>query len=256
MRSSLYSGTVRHTRLRPKAHSFEYRAFYLLADIDLLDELDDRLRWFSHNRFNLFSLNDSDHGSDDGTTLRAWVEATVGGSGIDLGNGSVFLLAYPRVLGYVFNPISVWYCHDEDGVMKAVIYEVRNTFGDKHSYVVPVDDETSYRHDFEKRLHVSPFMDMEQTYHFSMSPPGERLTLGITQTDSEGVIFRAGVSGDHLPLTDSNLVKLFLRVPLVTLKTIAAIHFEALRIWFKGIGFRRRPAPPSSAVSHVRETVS
>lgn len=250
MRSRLYRGTVTHHRLRPTSHRFRYRVFYLYVDLDELDDLDRRLRLFSRNRFNLFSIFDRDHGPDDGTPVRTWIDERLAEAGIDLTGGSVTLLAYPRVLGYVFNPLAVWYCFGSDGELAAVVYEVRNTFGDKHSYLVRIS-ELGLRHDIDKQLHVSPFMDMDQTYRFAIQVPGDRLTLGITQTDTEGVIFRAGLSGSRMELTDAALLRLFLTHPLVTAKSMAAIHWQGVRLWLKAVGFRRRPEPPAQAVSMV-----
>lgn len=251
MNSAVYVGSVKHTRLRPVHHAFQYRVFYLAVDVDELDQLDSTLRWFSHNRFNLFSLHDADHGADDGTSLRHWVDGVLEDAGIDSEGGPVRLLAYPRVLGYVFNPLSVWYCSRPSGELAAVIYEVRNTFGDKHSYVVPIDGSASLRHQFSKLMHVSPFMDMDQSYEFAIADLTEHLSLGITQGDDDGVIFRAGLTGRRRALSDRTLISLFFSHPLVTLKSIGAIHWQALFLWGKRVGFRRRPAPPATPVSVV-----
>jgi DUF1365 family protein len=136
--SALYEGKVRHTRVTPFHHTFTYRVFYGLFDIDRLDELDRDLRWFSVGRFNLFSFDQGVHGPADGGPLRPWVEAVLADADIDLDGGKIFLLAFPRILGYVFNPLSIWYCQDNSGRLVAVIHEVRNTFGDRHCYVAPV----------------------------------------------------------------------------------------------------------------------
>lgn len=247
---TLYRGRVTHTRLRPKQHSFRYRVFYGLFDIDRLDELDRDTRLFSHNRWNLFSLQDRDHGAGDGSSLRSWANAALRRAGVDPSGTTIRLLAFPRVLGYVFNPLSVWYCFDADDRLIALIHEVRNTFGDKHSYVVPVDPD-DLAHSFDKELHVSPFMDMNSRYHFTVRPPRRRLTLGIEQTDDGGPLFRAGLSGTAEPFEDRTLLRLFVTHPLVTLKAIVAIHFEAVRLWIKGIKFHRRPEPPISSLSVV-----
>jgi DUF1365 family protein len=235
----------------PVEHSFTYRVFYLFADLDELDALDQRVRWFSRNRFNLFSLYDSDHGPDDGTSLRAWINPLLERAGVELDAGAVMLLAYPRVLGYVFNPLAVWYCFGPDRELRALVYEVRNTFGDKHSYVVPIDGSPS-RHAVEKRMHVSPFMDIDQTYRFAVTRPGERFSLGIEVQQDDQIIFRASMRGERLALCNRNLIRLFLTHPLVTLKSIAAIHWEALFIWAKKVGFRPRPEPATPNVTIVQ----
>lgn len=249
-RSSLYRGRVAHTRLRPRRHTFQYRVFYGLFDVDELRTLDRRFRLFSFERFNLFSLYRSDHGPDDGTSLRDWAERQLRDAGIELKGGRIQLLAFPRVLGYVFNPISVWYCHDSTGELVAVMHEVRNTFGDKHTYVVPVP-EGGLRHEFAKELHVSPFMDMDSIYEFALTLPGDRLSVGITQRDDDGPLLRASITATRMEMTDRNLATLFVTHPLVTLKAIVAIHWEALKLWRKGLRYRPRPSPAAPNVSVV-----
>ena len=249
-RSCLYRGTVQHTRLRPTRHRFRYRVYYGLWDVDELERLDRELWFFSFNRFNLFGIDVRDHGAGDGSSLREWVEGTLRTAGVDLSGGRIQLLAYPRVLGYVFNPISVWFCYDSGNRLVAVIHEVRNTFGDKHSYVVPVRDG-DLGHEVEKLLHVSPFNDLDSTYAFSMSLPGRHLTLGIDQRDAGGTFFRAGLALTRLPLSDRSLFLLFWSHPLLTLKVIGGIHWQALRLWFKGARYHPRPQPPPRELSFV-----
>lgn len=245
--SSLYRGTVRHTRLVP-FHEFEYRVYYGLFDIDELDDLDRRLRLFSVDRFNLIGFNRADHGPADGSPLRPWAEALLAEAGVDIDGGKILLLALPRILGHVFDPISVWYCHDQDGRLHAVLHEVRNTFGDRHTYVVP-HAEPPLTHDVDKAMHVSPFNGMDQTYHFSMSLPEDRLKLGITQREGGSVVFRATMRLSRLAFTDGNLLRLFVTHPLVTLKVVGGIHWQALRLWLKGATYRPRPEPPARSYS-------
>ena len=253
--SALYRGRVGHSRLRPKRHQFEYRVFYGLFDIDELPTLDRRLRLFSFEKRNLFSLYRSDHGPDDGTSLRDWAEEQLGQAGIELDGGRIQLLAFPRVLGYVFNPISIWYCHDSSGELVAVMHEVRNTFGDKHTYVVPIPDG-ELRHEFAKELHVSPFMDMDSVYEFALTLPAERLSVGITQRDHDGPVLRASLAATRADMTDRNLLRLFITHPLVTIKAISAIHWEALRLWRKGLRYRPRPQAAPRNVSIVGSPIS
>lgn len=253
MRSVLYRGRTSHARLRPARHEFAYRVFYGLFDLDELPELSRRLRWFSFNRWNVFSLYSSDHGPDDGTLLREWAETRLDEAGVDIEGGRIQLLAFPRVLGYVFNPISVWYCYGPDNRLRAVMHEVRNTFGDKHTYVVPVDG-TNLHHEFAKELHVSPFMDMDSSYRFAVTIPGEHISVGIKQSDANGPLFRASLRASRLAFTDRNLAKLFLSHPLVTIKATTAIHWEALRLWRKRVPFYRRPEPRPRSVSVIGNT--
>lgn len=254
MHSAFYEGSVGHARLSPTEHRFRYRVFYMLFDLDELAELDRRLRWFSHNRFNAMALHDRDHGSDDGRPLKEWIAETLQKSGFDFELGRVEMLAFPRILGYVFNPISVWYCHDTDGVVRAVLHEVRNTFGDKHCYVSPIDPDDATQ-TFGKRLHVSPFMDMDKRYEFSLTLPDEAVAVRIRESDGAGAeMFRAAFTGRRRELDDRTLLSMFVRYPLVTLKAIGAIHFEAIRLWIKRVPFFRRPEPPVEAVT-VESTV-
>lgn len=243
-RSALYRGTTRHTRFRPVNHDFEYRIFFGLFDIDELDELDRGLRLFSHSRFNLFSFDPQDHGPADGGPLRPWIDGILADAGIPIVGNRIELLALPRILGHVFNPISIWYVTAANGRLRAVIHEVRNTFGDRHLYVVPIQSKDDLHHRFAKRLHVSPFNPMDQEYAFSMNVPGERIAVGIAQSDDDGVLFRAGLALSRLPMSDSNLARLFASHPLVTLKVVGAIHWQALRLWLKGARYHRRPTPP------------
>ncbi len=251
--SALYRGKVNHTRLAPFRHSFEYRVCYGLFDIDELDRLGRELRLFSLDRFNLFSFQPDKHGPVDGASLRPWVDGLLADNGIDLEGGPVRLLAIPRVLGYVFDPISVWYCYGPDHELRAVIHEVRNTFGDKHMYVVPIDAAADLRHSFDKHLHVSPFNPMNQRYEFTVNDPAAHIAIGISQSDADGVMFRAGLRLTRLPLTDGNLLRLFFTHPLVTLKAVSAIHWQALLLWVKGGRFHRRPEPRNPNVTTVRK---
>lgn len=234
LRSALYRGRVGHARLRPKAHQFEYRVFYGLFDIDELPQLDRRLRLFSFERFILFSLRSSDHGPDDGTSLRRWAERLLSDAGIDLGGGRIELLAFPRVLGYVFNPISVWYCYGPDSGLQAVMHEVR------------VSVTSSPRRCMSRRLWTW------------ISPTDSRLLCPVTtfQSGSPSRTLMVPSSGYRfgppgLEFTDRNLISLFVTHPLVTLKAIVAIHWEALRLWRKGLSYVPRPDPSPRNISVV-----
>ncbi len=247
----LYHGVVAHRRLKPVGHKFAYRVFSMLIDIDRLDEIDARSRWFSRGRFNLFSFDDADHAFSEGESVSASVRALLKAHGYR-GDGRIELLCYPRILGYVFNPLSVFYCHDARGRLEAALYEVRNTFGGRHSYLIPVaDDAAVIRQSADKVFHVSPFMDMECQYGFRLSRPGETLSVFIHQTDREGPLFNASFAGRAEAMTDSALLRSFFRYPLMTLKVVAAIHFEAARLFFKGLKPKGVVPDPAQAVSHV-----
>uniref|UniRef100_B0T1C9 DUF1365 domain-containing protein n=1 Tax=Caulobacter sp. (strain K31) TaxID=366602 RepID=B0T1C9_CAUSK len=245
--SALYRGEVMHHRLRPKAHRFSYRVFWLLLDLDEVEGLDRRLRLFSRNRFNLLSFHDRDHGDGSTTALRSQIEAWLGRAGVDIGDGPVRLLTMPRVLGYVFNPISVFYCHHADGQLAALVYEVTNTFGARHAYVIPApkaDQKTGrIRQSATKALYVSPFMGMAMDYEFRGHVPGERLDLTITGRDVEGLLITAAMSAERRPMEDRHLLSVAVALPLLTLKVVAAIHWEALKLWLKGVRLTRQPTP-------------
>lgn len=250
--SALYRGGVTHTRKRPKVHRLDYRVFWLLLDLDEIDNLDRRLRRFSRNRFNLLSFYDRDHG-DGATPLRTRITGLLAQAEVDIADGPVRLLTMPRVLGFVFNPISTYYCFGPDQRLAAMVYEVTSTFGVRHSYVLPVAPEDGVRglirQGAPKALYVSPFMDMEMDYEFRGHAPGERIDLTVVGSDAEGVLITAGLSGDREPLTDRAIVRAALSIPLMTVKVVAAIHWEALKLFLKGVRLTRQPAPPPSDAS-------
>ena len=230
--SCLYVGSVLHRRLKPKPHRFRYRLFWLLVDLDELAALNRRLRLFSHNKPNLFALYDRDHGRGENAPLRPQIEALLTAKGIDIQGGSIKLLCIPRTFGYAFNPLSVYYCAKPDSALAAIVYEVHNTFGERHAYVVPVAGDG--RQACAKALFVSPFLPMELRYGFLSPPPRETLSLTIRVSGPDGAALFAGMKGERRPLTDMALLKAGLAVPAAGVKTIAAIHWEALRLWLKG----------------------
>jgi len=252
--SALYRGVVLHKRVRPRRHRLTYRVFSLLLDLDEMPALDRRLRWFGHNRGAPVSFHDRDHGPGDGTPLRPWVHAELARAGLDLGGGPVRVLCYPRLWGYVFNPLTVYFCHHRDGPLGAVLYEVNNTFGDRHCYLIPVSEPIVdvVRQSCDKRLFVSPFMEMETTYHFRIRPPGETIGVAIQQTDIQGTLLVASFSGDRQPLTDRTLAAAVGRHPLMTVKVIVGIHWEALKLAVKGMRLLPRGPAPADLVTVVR----
>ena len=248
---ALYVGHVVHHRLAPLRHRFAYRVIHLLLDIDRLADLDRRLRLLSLERPNLYSVRCADHGPRDGTPLRPWVERQLADHGMAIGRGRVFLLCMPRVLGYVFNPLSIYYCYDDGSRLMALIYEVRNTFGEQHAYVVGAAPgqrpSGTVRHRFAKAFYVSPFIEPRAHYALRITPPGPRLSVAIWEQGEAGTRLFASLTGDRRPLTDRQLTWAAFSHPLVTLKVIAGIHWEALRLWRKGAprvprSTARRPA--------------
>ena len=249
-RSALYRGMVVHRRLRPVEHQLRYALPMLLLDLDELPSLARDLRLFSHNRFNLFSFDDGDHLSGAGGGLRRQIEDHLARAGISA-SGAIRVLCMPRVLGFAFNPLSVFFCHAADGSIAAMLYEVNNTFGQRHSYLLPAAPQAdgSHRHHCAKHFHVSPFLAMDMHYHFHLTPPGEGAFLGVEARQGDLPVLSAWFSGTRRVLTDRNLCRLFLRFPLLALQVLASIHWEALKLWGKGLRPLRRPEPPAEPVS-------
>jgi DUF1365 family protein len=243
-RSAIYTGDVVHARTRPRRHRLHYRVFALLIDLDELEALDRRLRLFSRNRWAPISFREGDHGEGIPGGLRAWVETRLQDAGLDVRRPRIEVLAYPRLWGYVFNPLTVYFCRDGQEALRAILYEVSNTFGEKMTYVIPVDGASELVHQRTEKLHyVSPFVPMEATYEFFIKPPTNRISIRIDEYDRDGFLLRAVFAGKRRSLNDRNLLWLLLRYPLMTLKVTAAIHFEAMRLWLKGLPvFRHVPA--------------
>ena len=235
----LYQGHVMHMRLTPFQHRFRYRVFSLLLDVDRLEETASRLRLLRLDRFGLLAFHRRDHGPRDGSALRPWVEAHLAEHGLGRPH-RIDILGFPRILGYAFNPLSVYFCHDEADRLMAVVYEVKNTFGDQHAYTLAVSEtgDGAHRHDQDKIFYVSPFLDMDQTYHFTVQAPGDRLAVKIRQDNANGTWLIATQSGRRRPLTDREILRQWLMHPLMTLKVITAIHWQALRLALKGARFR------------------
>jgi DUF1365 family protein len=250
--SGLYVGHVAHRRRRPRKHSLRYRTFALLLDLDELPALTGRLWLFSHNAFNLFSFFDRDYGSG-GTPLRDQIEAHGRRAGLNLEGGQIQLLTMPRILGYAFNPISLYFCYSREGQLLAILYEVNNTFGQRHSYFIPVDTAQSgpIRQSCAKQFYVSPFMAMDMTYEFAVTPPGREASIAIVERDSQGIVLTATQTQQRVALTDAALARVFLSHPLLTLKVIVGIHIEASVLWLKGMRLQVRPPPPDQPVTQV-----
>ena len=246
MHSGLYEGLVVHQRLRPKAHRLAYRVFSLLIDLDELEALDHGLKLFGINRPGLLSFHEKDHG--DGGDLRAWIAGQLQRSGITA-DGPVRLLTYPRMFGYVFNPLTVYFCHDGDGTLKAVLYEVSNTFGNRHAYVLPAGDGDTVRHACNKDMYVSPFVPMDCRYNFAIRPPRDSVQVLINEDDDEGRLLVASFTGKRQELTDKSIASALMRHPLMTLKIMAGIHYEALKIFLKGVPYVPRSPGDGGNVS-------
>jgi uncharacterized protein len=237
--AALYFGEVMHARLKPIGHRFSYRLMSLLIDLDRLEEADRLSSLFGVNRAALYSFHEADHGERDGSPLRRYAQRRAAEHGVDLAGGRVLLLCYPRLFGYAFNPLSVYFCYRADGELALMIYEVRNTFGEIHPYVLAVKpgeiSAAGIRQEQDKLFYVSPFIGMAMRYHFRVSPPGERIKLRILETDCEGPLLAATFNGRRRALTSAALLRSFFALPVVSLKIVAAIHWEALRLWLKGL---------------------
>ena len=250
---SLYRGPVMHARMRPVPHRFSYDVFSIAIDLDRLEEAGTASALFSVDRANVVSFRQSDHGPCDGTPLASHARRLLAEAGLAAPVARVLLLAYPRILGYVFNPISVYFAYGDDGALLGAIYEVRNTFGELHHYVAPVEDgelsTAGLRQERTKAFHVSPFLGMDLTYRFRVVPPGDEVRLRILEEGDDGPVLSATFAGRREAMTTTRLLRTLSRLPLMTIKVIAAIHLEALRLWIKGLRIHRHPdhagAPPA-----------
>jgi|TARA_R110002124_G_scaffold244207_2_gene409314 DUF1365 family protein len=254
--SALYVGRVDHTRVRTIDHTLGYRVFMLLLDLDHVETRRSRLRLLGRGRVGLMSWRATDHGDRSDTPLRTQVETHLAAAGIDLDGGPIRLLTMPRILGYGFNPISVYFCHRPDGTIAALLYEVTNTFNERHSYLVarPVDTPGPIRQTADKTFFVSPFMDMGLTYDFTVRPPGEAVSVVVAVRRGDTPVLTASFAGARRPLTDGQLLRALVTHPLLTWKVTLGIHWEAAKMMLKGARYRHRGAPPKQPVTvgHAR----
>jgi DUF1365 family protein len=240
MRSRLASGFVHHRRVEGPAHGFRYGVFMTLLDLDELPELDRRLAVFGHRRARPVRFADADHFDGSPRGVREALERAVRAEGHAMPGGRVEVLTNCRVLGYVFNPVSFFYCYDPSGRLALVVAEVNNTFGDRHAYVLPVEGGYEWRR--KKLMHVSPFTRPDAgTYAFALPPPGPRVEASIDLTRGGSTVVATRLSLEGRPLDDRAILSAFVRYPFQTLKVIGAIHYEALRLWSKGAPFWPRP---------------
>jgi len=250
--SMLYFGNVTHRRLRPRSHELRYRLFWTLIDLDEIAELSRRSAIFSYNRSNVLSFHDKDHGDASGKPLRSQVERMLADHGIAFDGGPIRLFCMPRIFGYAFNPISIYFCYQKDRDLGAIVYEVHNTFGERHSYVFDArETPIPHAHACGKRFHVSPFMDIGMRYEFRTVLPGERVAVAIKGSDADGTLIHASLAGVAAPFTSANLLRGLLLYPLMTFKVTAAIHWHAFRLWLKGIRIRPKPQPPGEPTTPI-----
>ena len=240
MTSSIYNGTVIHKRFKPKVHFFKYKVFSLLIDLSDLNVLDKNTNFFSYNNFNLISFFDKDHGERDGSSLVEWVKKNLEENSINSENIKIKLLCYPRIFGYVFNPLSVFFVYDNQENLISVLYEVKNTFGEQHTYIFKVENNNLLQHNCSKKFHVSPFIEMDCNYFFKTLKPAEKISIIIDQYQLDEKILFASQDGIRVDFNSKELLKSYIKHPLMTFKIISAIHFEAFKLWAKGIRFIKK----------------
>ena len=234
--SCIYIGNVVHKRFKPKKHFFKYSVFSIFLDLDEINELEKEISFFSYNKFNILSFFDKDHGNRDGSSIKDWIIQVLQKKNLYTKNIKIKILCYPRIFGYVFNPLSIFFIYDADSNPIAILYEVKNTFGEQHTYVFKIDIKNKQIfNNCKKKFYVSPFMDLESKYFFKVLIPNERLSVIIDQRDKEGKLLFASQDGERVKLSSKNLLISYLKHPLMTLKIISAIHYEALKLWIKGI---------------------
>ena len=236
METCIYRGIVTHRRFKPKKHFFSYKTFSIFFDLEELEELEKKNYLFSLNKFNLFSFYNKDHGDRDGKDLKNWVIDNLKKFNIVFKVSKIKLLCFPRILGYVFNPLSIFYCYNENSELRAILYEVKNTFNEQHTYVFPVTkDAKIITQSCNKKFYVSPFIEMDTAYNFRLAEPKETLSIFIKQTDQSGMLLSACQIGKKEQISTKQLLINFIKHPMMTIKIIMAIHFEALRLWGKGV---------------------
>lgn len=250
--NALYSGDVVHKRLRPCRHALRYTVFSLLLDCSALEQTARGLRLFSYNRFNLFSVHDRDH--TDGASLSDYLENIANDAGTGGRITRFMMLSYPRVLGYVFNPLTVYFGLDADDQVVLTIYEVRNTFGGLQTYVLPArpDENGFIAQRCDKEFYVSPFNAVEGCYHFHATPLGKHFTIGVALETDDGPLLKTHFRGQRQSLTDRNLIRCLVRTGWLTLKVTAGIHFEALKLYLKGLRIVPRGKAAGRSITYVQ----
>ena len=251
MNSCIYNGVVTHKRFKPVKHFLKYKTFSFFIDLDEIEKLDKNNIIFSFNRFNIFSFYNRDHGDRDGKSLKNWVMDNLIKFKISENINKIKLLCYPRIFGYVFNPLSIFYCY-QDEKLKVIFYEVKNTFNEQHTYIFKVNDSNIVTQKCKKKFYVSPFMNMDTYYSFKLLNPDEKLSVTIEQTDKKDTILTAVQTGERKDFNLKQLVVNFFKYPLMTIKIISAIHFEALLLWKKGAIYRKRDKKIKNNLSYEK----
>ena len=233
--SKIYIGKVIHKRFKPKEHYFKYNVFSLLIDLNELEQINKDIKFFSYNKFNIISFFDKDHGDRDGSSIKIWVKKNLKNIGVMTEDISIKLLCYPRIFGYVFNPLSTYFIYNKHSELISIFYEVKNTFGEQHTYIFKAQDEKTVQNKCKKKFYVSPFIGMDCEYHFKTLNPREQLSVVINQNDKDGKLLFASQDGISKDFNNKNLILSYLTHPLMTFKIIGAIHYEAFKLWAKRI---------------------
>lgn len=249
---SIVDATVVHRRLRPRENAFRYKVGYLCLGLGSLESVAGR--WLKLDRRGLVSFRQADHGARDGSDLQTWLKEILQQHGLaEHCNGEVVLMTMPRMLGYVFNPVSFWFCRDKAGAVRAVLCEVNNTFGESHCYLVGHEDQAPIQPDQwlegRKVFHVSPFLPIEGGYRFRFRLDEEHAHVDVNYHDAQGLMLSTSVGGHREALDDRSVLRRFLGNPTMTFGVVARIHWQALHLWRKRARFYSKPAPPSELVT-------
>ena len=240
METCIYKGFVTHRRFKPLRHYFSYKTFSILFDLTELEDLQKKISIFSFNKFNIFSFYNKDHGSRDGSDLTEWVKKNLKKYDLNYSISKIKLLCFPRIFGYAFNPLSIFYCY-EGNILKAILYEVKNTFNEQHTYVFPVNDRAKIiTQQCKKKFYVSPFIEMNTFYNFRLTEPNENIRILIKQTDKVEKVLVACQIGRKQSMSLKQLLINLFTYPMMTFKIMILIHYEALRLWKKGAIFKKK----------------
>lgn len=257
--SSIYSAKVMHHRLAPKKHSFWYHIYLFYIDIDEIDSLSKRLLWLSRNRFNLFSFRDKDHlqlpreNPDQSKTIKQQISAYLQSNNIEIGQGRIMLLTNLAVLGYNFNPVSFYFCFDEDRQPLCAVAEISNTYREMKLFFFSKEELEGgrFKQRAEKHFYVSPFIDLDAFFDFNLAIPSEKLDIKIDDYDKKGKrFFISLLTGQMKPLTNRNMLRYFFTFPLIPLQVMTLIHWQAFKLWIKKIGYH-----PKAADQHLQKSV-
>lgn len=244
---ALLTGHVMHERLRPVRHAFTYPLFQVYCDIARLDGLSHW--WFGVDRLRVLGIALRDYGPHDGSALEPWMRQRLAEAGI-AADGAIWLQTIPRIAGYAFNPVSFWYCHDRAGSLRALYAEVRNTFGERHGYLLsardhaPIDEHTELL--CRKTFHVSPFCAVDGEYAFRVRRRSDRITVAIDYRDREGPLLRTAIQMRMKPLTGLRVCRALVSQPLNAINVVIRIHWQAMRLWLKRVPFHGKTPPIST----------